>query len=111
MHTTTPEPTSDAVTILNRMFGDGPERRARLERIKQQMEIGSDIYAARTSAGLTQAQLAEKVGTTEQVICDLEDAEFEGDPMAVLRRMAEVLNATVQVRLTPKEPTQDLVAT
>ncbi len=30
------------------------------------------------AVGLTQAQLAERVGTTQSVISDLEDAEYEG---------------------------------
>lgn len=95
--------TCDAVSMMRRMYDETPEDRAEVERIKQQMDIGSDVYAAREAAGLTQAQLAERVGTTAEVICDVEDAEYQDDPMPLLRRIAEVLDATVEVRLRAKE--------
>jgi predicted transcriptional regulator len=44
----------------------------------------------RTEAGFTQRQLAGKVGTTAFVICRLEDADYEGDSLAMLRRIAAV---------------------
>lgn len=41
-------------------------------------KIARKILALRTKAGLTQAQLAKRVGTTAPVICRLEDADYEG---------------------------------
>lgn len=102
-------PTADAVEIMNRRFGNDPERRARLEQIKENMAIGSQIYAARTAAGLTQKQLAERIGTSQSVISDLEDAEYEGHTMSMLRRIAEALNARVEVQLKTAEPESELV--
>jgi ribosome-binding protein aMBF1 (putative translation factor) len=86
--------TADAVEIMRRRFGDDPERRARLEQIKENMALGSQIYAARTAAGLTQRQLAERIGTSQSVISDLEDAEYEGDTTAMLCRVMSALNET-----------------
>lgn len=98
--------TSDAVAILNRHFGDGPERRAEIDQMKQDLAIGSQIYQARKAAGLTQAELAERVGTTQSIISDLEDAEYQGHSMAMLRRIAAALDLTVQVSFIPSaDPT------
>lgn len=93
--------TADAVTIMNGALGNDPDRRARIEEVKQAMAVGQQIYEARKAAGLTQAQLAERVGTTQSVISDLEDAEYEGHSMPMLRRIAAALNLTVQVSFVP----------
>lgn len=99
-NTTTPT-TTDAAAILNRRFGDSPERREEIEQIKHDMAIGSQIYQARTNARLTQTQLAELVGTTQSVISDLEDAEYRGHSLAMLRRIAAALRLSVRVSFVP----------
>jgi len=38
------------------------------------------------------------VGTTASVICRLEDAEYDGHSLAMLRRIAEALGKRVEVR-------------
>lgn len=89
--------TADAVALLNRHFGDGPERRAEIDQIKQDLAIGEQIHHARKAAGLTQKQLADRVGTTQSVISDLESAEYQGHSMPMLRRIAEALGMSVRV--------------
>jgi ribosome-binding protein aMBF1 (putative translation factor) len=89
--------TDDAVTILSEVFGDDPNRRARIEQIKQEMAVGQQIYDARKAADLTQAELAKRVGTTQSVISDLEDAEYQGHSLPMLRRIATALNLSLQV--------------
>jgi transcriptional regulator with XRE-family HTH domain len=54
-----------------------------------------------TKAGLTQAQLAKVVGTTASAIWRLEDADYEGHSIAMLRRIAEALNRRVETRFLP----------
>jgi ribosome-binding protein aMBF1 (putative translation factor) len=92
---------TDAVTIMNEVLGNDPERRARIEQIKQDMAVGQQIYEARKAAGLTQAQLAKRVGTTQSVISDMEDAEYEGHSMPMLRRIASALDLAVVVSFIP----------
>lgn len=99
----TPGTTSDAVEILRHKFSETPEDRAEIEQIKHDMQIGQQIYDARHAAGLTQAQLAEKIGTTQSVISDLEDAEYEGHSMQMLRKIAAALDLSVQVSFIPAE--------
>jgi len=90
--------TTNAVDILNDVLGKDPERRARIEQVKQDMAIGLQIYEARKAAGLTQAELAERVGTTQSIISDLEDAEYQGHSMSMLRRVAAALGLEVRVQ-------------
>jgi transcriptional regulator with XRE-family HTH domain len=55
----------------------------------------------RTQAGLTQRQLAKTVGTTASAICRLEDADYAGHSLAMLRRIAEPLGKRIEIRFLP----------
>jgi len=70
--------TADAVVILDRMAGDSPELRRLTEEARINAAVAQLIYAVRTRAGLSQAQLAERIGTKQSVISRLEDADYEG---------------------------------
>jgi transcriptional regulator with XRE-family HTH domain len=63
-------------------------------------EIGQLIYDARTKAGLTQKQLADRLGTTQSVISRLESADYEGHSLSMLRRIAEALGQKLELRLS-----------
>ena len=91
-------PTSDAVEILHRRFIRGDKRKlALLAREHEKADIAHKIYELRTAARLSQAQLARRVGTTASVICRLEDADYDGHSLRMLRKIATALNARVQV--------------
>ena len=96
------KPTTDALEIIDRLIYEGkPERLQQLGEVRANDEIGRQIYELRTKARLTQAQLAKLVGTTASVICRLEDAGYEGHSVAMLRRIAAVLNKRVEIRFVP----------
>jgi DNA-binding XRE family transcriptional regulator len=94
--------TSDAVEILRRRFYHGkPNRIKSLEEAKANQDIACKIYELRNAAGLTQAQLGKLIGTTASVICRLEDADYEGHSLAMLRRIGAALNQRVEIRFVP----------
>ena len=94
--------TTDAVEILQRKFYESdPEKLKALAECRANDEIARMIQALRTKAGLTQAQLARLVGTTASVICRLEDADYEGHSVAMLRRIAAALDRRVEIRFLP----------
>jgi DNA-binding XRE family transcriptional regulator len=96
------KPTTDAVEILHRRYYEGrSERLAALEEERANAEIARKIYALRTKAGLTQRQLAKRVGTSASAICRLEDADYEGHSLAMLRRIAAALDKRVEIRFLP----------
>ena len=98
----TSKPTSDAVEVLHLRFYEGkPGRLKNLEEARANEEIARGIYDLRTAAGLTQTQLAELIGTTASVICRLEDADYEGHSLAMLRRIGAALHQRVEVRFVP----------
>lgn len=91
--------TTDAVEILRRRFVEGkPEAEALLEEVRAEAEVARTIYRLRSRAGLTQQALAERVGTTASVISRLEDADYSGHSLAMLRRIAAALGRRVEIR-------------
>ena len=98
----TSKPVIDAVEVLNRRFYEGkPARIKELEDARANAEIARKILELRTAASLTQTQLAKLVHTTASVICRLEDADYEGHSLAMLRRIAGALNQRVEIRFVP----------
>ena len=96
------KPTTDAVEILHRRYYEGrPDRIAALEEARANDEVARKIYELRNKAGLSQRQLAKLVGTTASVICMLEDADYEGHSLSMLRRIATALRRRVEIRFVP----------
>ncbi|HZK80157.1 MAG TPA: helix-turn-helix transcriptional regulator [Humisphaera sp.] len=92
---------TNALEILDRRHPPTAEDMKERAAFGQQMEVAELIYQARTDAGLSQRELAERVGTTASVICRLEDGDYEGHSMAMLRRIGEALGQRVEVRFVP----------
>jgi ribosome-binding protein aMBF1 (putative translation factor) len=104
--------TTNAGEILDRKHPSGSADLDLRAGFRQDLEIAELICAARTKAGLSQRALAELVGTSASVICRLEDAEYDGHSMAMLRRIAAALGHRVEVRFVqerkPLEPPERL---
>jgi len=94
--------TTDAVHILHRRFFAGkPEMLALLEDERTNAQIARKIHELRTAAGLTQENLAKRVSTSTSVICRLEDADYEGHSLSMLRRIASALDTRLELRFAP----------
>ncbi|MBI4551150.1 MAG: helix-turn-helix transcriptional regulator [Candidatus Latescibacteria bacterium] len=94
--------TSDAVEILSRRFIQGhPDLEAMLAEEETNLEVAEQIYALRTAAGLTQRELAERIGTTASVISRLEQADYEGHSLSMLRRIAAALHHRLTIAFVP----------
>jgi len=52
---------------------------------------------------LSQKELARQVGTSQQQISRLESPSYEGHSLSTLRRVAEVLGATLHVEIQRKK--------
>ena len=95
--------TTDALEILDRRHPPTAKDLEMREAFRESMEVAELIHQIRTDAGLTQRELAERVGTTASVICRLEDADYGGHSLAMLNRIATALNRRVEVRFVPKK--------
>lgn len=96
--------TSDAVEILHRRYYEGkPVRTAELVEARAEDELARKIHQLREQAGLTQQRLAKLVGTTPSVISRLEDSDYEGHSLTMLKRIAAALDKRVEIRFVPKK--------
>ena len=93
--------TSDAITIIDRRYFHTPAARAELEEARQSAAVARRLYELRKRAGLTQKELAELVGTSHSAISRLENDDYEGHSLAMLRRIAAALGQRVEVRFVP----------
>jgi ribosome-binding protein aMBF1 (putative translation factor) len=78
-----------------------PEYRASYERTRQAYEIGRQVREAREARGLTQAELAARMDTTQSVIARLEAGGAE-PRFNTLERVARALDSELVVSFRPK---------
>lgn len=95
--------TRDGLEILRRRLKTRLGLQEAYEEEKLNLLIGNMIYDAREEAGLSQAQLAKKIGTQQSVISRLEDADYEGHSLGMLQRIAKALNKTLVVGFQDKK--------
>ena len=96
--------TKAALKTIDKMIGKDAELRAMIDEEFANREIAQMIYDARTRAGLSQKELADLVGTKQQVISQLEDAAYQGHSLSMLKRIAAALGHRIELRLIPDVP-------
>jgi len=79
-----------------------PDFAERFKKAGEAWDIALQITALRKESGLSQKELAQRVGTSQQQISRLESPSYEGHSLSMLRRVAEVLGATVNVKIQRK---------
>lgn len=81
------------------------EVRAEYERLnREEYAILDEMLAARHEAGLTQAQVAERMGTKAPAVARLESALASGKhspSLDTLRKYAQALGKRVEIHLVP----------
>jgi ribosome-binding protein aMBF1 (putative translation factor) len=95
--------TTDAVKILKSRYYNTPKRLKDLEKARQEADVAAQIYKLRQQAKLSQKKLAELVGTTQSVISRLEDADYNGHSLEMLRRIATALHCKLKVQIIPEK--------
>ncbi len=70
---------------------------ARFEKAGEAWDIALQLSALRKKSGLSQKELARRLGTSQQQISRLESPLYEGHSLSMLRRVAEVLGARVHI--------------
>jgi DNA-binding XRE family transcriptional regulator len=94
---------TDATNILYERFISGnPEAEALLEEERANLKIAQKIHVLRKANGLSQRELAKRVGTTASVICRLENADYEGHSLAMLHRIAAAVGKRVEIRFVKR---------
>jgi ribosome-binding protein aMBF1 (putative translation factor) len=95
--------TTDALKILAQIAGNDPRRQQSFEEEVANREVAHKIFQLRQISGLSQVELARRVGTTQSVISRLEDADYEGHSLAMLNRIAAAVERRVDIRFLPRK--------
>ena len=80
----------------------------RFKKAGEAWDVALKLASLRKASGLSQKELARRVGTSQQQISRLESPSYEGHSLSMLRRVAEVLGADIHVEIEPKK--QPMVA-
>jgi len=81
-----------------------PEVRREYGRLAEEFAFLEEILKARAEAGLTQAEVAARIGTTQSAVARLESGSLKHSPsLATLGKYASALGCKLQIRLV-KEP-------
>ena len=83
------------------IVGDDPKREADIEQEIVNVEAAQLIHDMRIRAGLSQRELARKVGTSASAINRLESADYDGHTLAMVRRIATAMNRRLELRAVP----------
>lgn len=85
-----------------------PEVRREYDALSDEFELLDEILKARAEAGFTQAELAERIGTTQSAVARMESAIGKHSPsIATLKRYASALGYRLQVRLVKQRNLTD----
>lgn len=68
------------------------------EHYRDALTVGMKIRDLRENAGLTQKQLADRMGVSQQVIARLESGEADNPTVSTLERIAKATGHRLQVR-------------
>jgi len=91
------EITKNLAEVIRRKLASDHDLAAAVDRERVNADVGAVIYEARTQAGLTQQQLADRVGMHQSAIARLEDADYDGHSLKTLERIASALGKRIEL--------------
>lgn len=85
---------------LHEKWLEEPDYREEYERLGPEFELARALIEARAAAGLTQAQLAERMQTTQSVIARLESGRVQ-PTTSTLQRLARATGTRLKIAFEP----------
>jgi transcriptional regulator with XRE-family HTH domain len=82
----------------------------RFKKAGEAWDVAVRLASLREKTGLSQKELAKRVGTSQQQISRLESPSYEGHSLSMLRRVADALGAIVRVEIEPKRGRNEVFA-
>lgn len=91
---------------LDGLVHESPAFQAQVEEELAAINVAQDLVALRESRGLSQLQLAKRLGITQSAIAQLESAQPKNVELRTLVRVAAALGAQVDVSIRPHRPVE-----
>ena len=77
-----------------------PDVKVEYDRLDEEFAFLDEFLKARAAAGISQAQIAERMGTTQSAVARLESGRGKHSPsLATLRKYAHALGCRIDLRL------------
>lgn len=93
--------TNSTIAAIDQRTKDDPDFAAAIEAELQAMRIEQELVALRNASGLSQRQLAAKLGVTQPVIAKLEAGKARNIGLQTLVRAVKAMNGHIEVSITP----------
>src|ERR1700681_2155556 len=87
---------------LDGLVQQSPTFQAQVEAELASINVAQDLVALRESRGLSQVQLAARLGITQSAVAQLESAQPKNVELRTLVRVAAALDAHVDVSIRPR---------
>ena len=94
---------------LDQLIHQSPAFQAQVEEELAAISVAQDLVALRESRGLSQSQLAGRLGITQSAIAQLESAQPKNVELRTLVRVATALGAHVDVSIRPRRQAKQKV--
>lgn len=90
--------------LFDRIYRGKPQRIAELKRTREELTLGRKIRALREARGLSQAGVAKALHTKAPAISRIENADYDGHSLRILRKIADYFAQNLVVSFEPKRP-------
>jgi transcriptional regulator with XRE-family HTH domain len=90
------------ITELHKKWIKEPQYRMAYEALEEEFALASTLIEARNRAGLTQQELAQKMGTTQPVVARLESGRVRPS-LRTLERLAAATGSRLIISFEPGE--------
>lgn len=88
------------ISDLHTKWMKSKEYRKKFQELEQEFDLASAVIDVRSRAGLTQVELARKMGTTQPVVARLESGKIRPS-MRTLERLAAATGSRLSIRFEP----------
>jgi len=82
---------------MDRWYGNIPDWDEMLAEEELNMQIGQAVYDLRETVGLSQADLARLIGSNQAAISKIENADYRGNAIEVLKRVCFALHMPIKI--------------
>lgn len=89
--------TRDFAEYIRKRLEEDADLAEQIDEEEFSAHIAQQIFDAREAAGLSQKQLADRIGTQQSVISRLEDADYGSHSLSMLRRISKALDCKLRV--------------
>lgn len=93
--------TNDAVEILKDRIAQDPELAYFVEEERKRLMLAEKIRQARHESGLSQKEVALRIGTTQSAVARLESGNYERLSLSTLIKVTHALNRRLSLEILP----------